>query len=186
LAQEAAQSGTDWTTVIVAALGFAATAAAAIIPALMARRDRNRDRQVEQSRQLRDDAAAPLGDAMGILNSVEFWLSETRTDLRLYRPLRQEVGVRRSEADDARPQLRHLAGRWPEAADDIMIVERYLGQMPNHLSVMADIYEVDSEVTQTALENLVTGLQPLYAESVDALDRLYDLLPPRTDQTGGS
>lgn len=183
LAQEAAQTGTDWTTVVVAGLGFVATATAAIVPAIMARRDRNRDRRTIQKKQLREDAAKPLGDAMGILNAASYYMGLRGEDVNLF-DLRAIADTREAEADQTRPLLRHLAGLWPEVAEEINTVESYLGQLPNHLRFLGDFSRIepdafeDEESMRRAL-GMIESWEEDYQEAIDALSRLYDRLPTR-------
>lgn len=183
LAQEAARAGTDWTTVLVAGLGFVATATAAIVPAVMARRDRDRDRQTIQEKQLREDAAKPLGDAMGILNAAKYYMGLRGDDVNLF-DLRTIAETREVEADETRPLLRHLAGLWPEVAAEINKVESYLGQLPNHLRFLGDFSRIeadafDDEESRRRALGMIESWEDDYQEAINALSRLYDRLPTR-------
>lgn len=178
LAQEATLSSTDWTTVIVAVV----VASAGIIPSLITRRDRIKERKDEEAKHLREDAAGPLGDASALLNAAKPWVSQGKENAIPF-DLTDEAARQREDANRARPLLRTLAGLWPEVAEDINTVEGYLGQLPNHLQFVGELSRVDADAfaddqSERNAWTLLERLEEDYWEARHALNRLYGRLPP--------
>jgi hypothetical protein len=135
-------------------------------------------RRFEQERlerwELQKDASRILGRAGLSLragNPVDYAGRSRQT-------LETRVAAREAEANEIRPSLSELAVRWPEAADDLFIVERRMGQAPRLL--MRVINEASDEGNQES-GRIIRDARDAHTEAMAAYDRVVKLL----HSTGG-
>lgn len=115
-------------------------------------------------------------DRTELLNTAASVLGETKLTLEASNPLpfaafaskekREEVELRRIEADRVRPQLSVLAIRWPEAESELSEMSDFLGQLPNRLNLL-----ITQVLKKRDARKLTSDLRADHQSAIDALER---------------
>lgn len=126
----AGETGTDWTSIGVAAVGVTGTLLGIWIGWLLDRRARREERFETLGFELRKDASSVLGEAQIAISitapdGYALWATEE-----FYAKLQYQ----REEWLALRERIAALAARWPEGAPALQSVEQYLSNAPAALS----------------------------------------------------
>lgn len=129
---------------------------------------RREERTMDRAESVRSEAADVLGEARIVLGAMQGSPGLLESD---------EIEKRRAEADRIRPKLMRLAVLWPDAADDLQAVERFMAFVPNRLRMILDLVNAGRDENRRHL----TKYEKDQRLAVEGLTRVIDMVPQGLD-----